>query len=124
MSDIPVGARADLPFTVAAADTAESLGSGDVAVLATPRAIAWVEAACCAAVAEHLPVERTTVGTRVEVDHLLPTWVGAEVVADAMLREVSGQRLVFDVRLTESDGRILLAGSVVRAVVARERFSR
>ncbi len=122
MSDIHVGARAGLRFTVAAEDTAVSLGSGDVPVLATPRAIAWVEAASCAAVADQLAAAQTTVGTRVEIDHLLPTWVGADVVADAMVREVAGSRVVFDVRLTEDDGRILLAGSIARAVVQRERF--
>jgi predicted thioesterase len=124
MEQIPVGARADLPFTVAAEDTAISLGSGDVPVLATPRAIAWAEAACCAAVAEFLGEDETTVGTRVEVDHLLPTWVGAPVRADAMVREVHGRQLLFTVRLTGDDGRVLVAGSVTRAVIRRERFDR
>lgn len=122
MSEIPVGARAELPFTVSAEDTALSQGSGDVPVLATPRAIAWAEAACCAAVADRLADGQTTVGTRVDVEHLLPCWVGAEVVADAMVQEAAGHRLLFQVRVAHSDGRLLLAGTVARAVVQRERF--
>lgn len=123
MTDVAVGDRAELTFTVSAVDTADALGSGDVPVLATPRAIAWVEAASCAAVANALEPGQTSVGTHVEVDHLLPTWVGASVVADAMVAEISGRRLRFEVRLVDAEQRLLLAGSIDRALVDREKFS-
>ena len=123
MTDVAVGDRAELTFTVSAVDTADALGSGDVPVLATPRAIAWVEAASCAAVANALEPGRTSVGTHVEVDHLLPTWVGASVVADAMVAEISGRRLRFEVRLVDAEQRLLLAGWIGRALVDREKFS-
>ena len=124
MTDVAVGDRAELTFTVSAVDTADALGSGDVPVLATPRAIAWVEAASCAAVANALEPGQTSVGTHVEVDHLLPTWVGASVVADAMVAEISGRRLRFEVRLVDAEQRLLLAGWIDRALVDREKFSR
>ena len=123
MTDVAVGDRAELTFTVSAVDTADALGSGDVPGLATPRAIAWVEAASCAAVANALEPGQTSVGTHVEVDHLLPTWVGASVVADAMVAEISGRRLRFEVRLVDAEQRLLLAGSIDRALVDREKFS-
>ena len=122
MAGLTVGKRADISFTVAAVDTAEALGSGDLPVLATPRAIAWVEAASCAAVGDVLDPDQTTVGTHVEIDHLLPTWVGAVVIADAMVAEVSGSRLRFQVRLMDAEQRVLLAGSVDRAIVNRDKF--
>ncbi len=122
MAGLTVGKRADISFTVAAVDTAEALGSGDLPVLATPRAIAWVEAASCAAVGDVLDSDQTTVGTHVEIDHLLPTWVGAVVIADAMVAEVSGSRLRFQVRLMDAEQRVLLAGSVDRAIVNRDKF--
>ena len=50
-------------------DTATALGSGDVAVLATPRLLAWLEAATVAAAADVVGPGETSVGTRVELEH-------------------------------------------------------
>ncbi len=102
-------------------DTAAAVGSGDVAVLATPRVVALAEAASVAALAGALDAGRTSVGTRVELDHLAPSPVGAEVTATAELVEVSGRRLTFDVRVTQ-DGREVARGRLLRAVVDRARF--
>ena len=43
--------EASLSFTVTDDDTAAALGSGSLAVLGTPRLLAWCEAATCAALA-------------------------------------------------------------------------
>lgn len=106
---------------VTADDTATALGSGEVAVLGTPRAVALAEAATLAAVAGTLEPGRTTVGTRVELDHLSPSPVGATVVAEATLVDRAGRRLTFAVRLTQ-DGELVASGRVVRAIVDRSRF--
>jgi fluoroacetyl-CoA thioesterase len=45
------------------ADTAAAVGSGDVPVLATPRLIAWMEAATVQSVARFLGTGQTTVGS-------------------------------------------------------------
>jgi predicted thioesterase len=112
-----------LPFTVSAADLAGALGSGDVPVLATPRAIAWVEAATCAVIAPYLAPELTTVGTRVAVDHRRPSFDHTEVVATAAVRAVTEALITFDVELADKEGTVLLVGEVHRAVVSRERFT-
>jgi predicted thioesterase len=112
---------ASVTVTVTEADTARALGSGDVEVLGTPRALALAEAATVRAAAASLAPGQTTVGTRVELDHLAPSPVGATVRADAELVYRSGRRLTFDVRLTQ-DGREVAAGRVVRAIVDRDRF--
>jgi predicted thioesterase len=112
---------ASVTVTVTEADTARALGSGDVEVLGTPRALALAEAATVRAAAASLAPGQTTVGTRVELDHLAPSPVGATVRADAELVYRSGRRLTFDVRLTQ-DGREVAAGRVVRAIVDRARF--
>jgi len=44
-----LGFMTTLRFTVTDLDTAQALGSGDVPVLATPRLVAWAEAATVAA---------------------------------------------------------------------------
>jgi fluoroacetyl-CoA thioesterase len=113
---------ASITATVTDSDTARALGSGDVNVLGTPRALALAEAATVRAAAASLATGQTTVAIHVELDHLAPSPVGATVRADAELVYRSGRRLTFDVRLTQ-DGREVATGRVVRAVVDRDRFT-
>ena len=113
---------ATVTATVTEADTARALGSGDVDVLGTPRALALAEAATVRAAAAGLEPGQTTVGTRVELDHLAPSPVGATVRAEATLVERGARRLTFEVRLTQ-DGRPVATGRVVRVIVDRDRFA-
>src|SRR4051812_4552693 len=75
------GVRAELHHVVTDADTAASLRSGDVAVLGTPKVVALCEEVAIQAIAGSLPPGHTTVGMRVQIEHLQPTAVGIEVVA-------------------------------------------
>lgn len=110
-------------LTVGAADTALGLGSGDVGVLGTPRVVALCEQATVAAVAGRLPTGRTTVGARVEIDHLAPSRVGDSVTARARLVEVGERGVSFSVDVTDdATGRVLARAQVVRVVVDRARF--
>ncbi len=119
--DFAVGASATAELTVTAADTARALGSGDVAVLGTPRVIALAEEATVRAVAAALGDGQTSVGTRVELDHLAATTIGRTVEAAARLVEVDGRRLAFDVSVREGTTEVA-RGRVYRVVVDRERF--
>jgi fluoroacetyl-CoA thioesterase len=115
------GARAEIKLTVADEDTAIAWSSGDVPVLATPRVIALCEQASVCALDGRLPAGQTTVGMRVQLDHLQPNAVGSIVVAEAILDKVEGRRLTFTVSVR--DGRGLVAcGKVTRVVVDAERF--
>ena len=102
-------------------DTALALRSGDVPVLATPRLIALCEEAACLAVDGVLGEDRTSVGVRVQFDHLAPVSSGSEVVAEATLEKVEGRRLVFTVTATDAAG-LVGAGKVTRVVVERGDF--
>ena len=115
------GLHASFRYAVTTEDTAVALGSGDVPVLGTPRVVALVERATCAAVANALTDDLTTVGVRVEVDHLAPTPVGGTIEVDAVLEAVEGRRLTFGVRVRD-DERDVARGTVVRTLVTRERF--
>jgi predicted thioesterase len=102
-------------------DTAASLQTGDVPVLATPRVARLAEEATVQAVAGELPEGTTTVGYRLQLDHLAPTAVGGQVHAEAVLETVEGRRLTF--RVSVSDGRgLVAAGRITRVVVERNRF--
>ena len=120
---LAAGVVGEASLDVTDADTAVALGSGDVDVLATPRVLALCEAATVAAVAGALDPAQTTVGTRVELDHLRPSVVGSHVTATATLVSVDGRRLTFDVAASEA-GDVIARGVVVRALVDRARFTR
>lgn len=102
-------------------DTAVALGSGDVPVLGTPRVVALCEQATVRAVEGDIAEGQTTVGIRVQLDHVHPSRVGDEVRAEATLEKIEGRRLTFTVSV--NDARSLLAvGKVTRVIVDIDRF--
>lgn len=111
--------KAELQVTEA--DTAVALGSGHVPVLGTPRVVALAEEATISAVNGHLADGETSVGMRVQLDHLAPTKVGATVVAEAHLERVEGRRLTFTVSVSDHCG-LIAAGKVTRVIVAVDHF--
>jgi predicted thioesterase len=119
--DVQPGLTARVELTVTDADTAQAIGSGDVPVLGTPRVLALFEAATVAATARRLPAGNTTVGSRIELTHLVATPVGGHVVAEAILSEVDDRRLAFTVVLREGD-EVIARGQVERVLVDREKF--
>ena len=111
-------------YVVARNDTADALGSGDVPVLATPRLIAWLEAATVTALTD-LGDDDTSVGTRVNVEHLMASPLGASVEATADLVHRDGRLCRFAVAAHHDvgDGPVLIAhGEITRVIVGRERF--
>ncbi|POX57221.1 thioesterase [Streptomyces sp. Ru71] len=105
------------------ADTATTLGSGDVPVLATPRLIAWLEAATMEAAAPFTGAGQTTVGTAIRVKHLRASGVGTLVEVSAQPPSTAdGRRLTFPVQAVDGSGRLIATGEIDRAVVDRERF--
>lgn len=118
---VEAGLSARIEREVTDLDTATAMGSGDVEVLATPRVLAWAEAACIAALGDTLGAGETTVGMRMQIDHVQPTAVGGRVHIEARIERVEGRRLTFTVEATDRRGTIA-AGRVVRVLVDRDRF--
>jgi predicted thioesterase len=116
------GLAAEITLTVAESDTAIALRSGDVPVLATPRLIALCEEATVAAIAGQLPDGSTSVGTRVEIDHMKPNMVGDTVTARATLVDVNARRLQFTATVADTDGAAVAVARVWRVVIERDRF--
>jgi predicted thioesterase len=115
------GSSASVDLTVGDGDTAIAMKSGSVAVLATPRLVALSEEACVAVVEGVLDEGATTVGQRVQMDHLQPTAVGGRVTAEATLETVQGRRLTFTVSVNDDRG-LVAAGRITRVVVDTGRF--
>jgi len=124
MSNEPqVGSSAEIVYEVNEPDTAIALGSGDVPVLATPRLLAWAEAATVRAVAPWVSGPRTSVGTRIELEHTQATPVGHKVAVRAALVHVDGRRLQFEVTAEHpADRRVVGHGRVTRIIVDRDAF--
>ncbi|MBA3280988.1 MAG: thioesterase [Acidimicrobiia bacterium] len=115
------GLSGHVELVVTDLDTAIAARSGDVAVLSTPRIVAMCEEAAVAAVEGRLPAGDTTVGMRIQLDHLAPSAVGSRVTADARLEKVEGRRLRFSVSVNDDRG-LVAAGKVTRVVVERDHF--
>ena len=114
---------ATLSYVVGEEDTAAAVGSGSLPVLGTPRLLAWLEAATCAALEPTLTARSTSVGTRVQVDHLAASPVGAEVEVSASASYVHGRLHRFTVGARDAtSGKVLAAGEITRVVVDQERF--
>lgn len=116
------GLSARVSHRVRSDDISIVFGSGEVPVLATPRALAWCEEATVRAIAGSLVPGITSVGLRVNLDHLKPSVVGTKVFADAVLEKVDGRRITFSVQLESESGELLAVGRVVRVLVDLERF--
>ena len=111
-----------LTFTVTNEDTAIAVGPGSLPVLGTPRLLAWCEAATCAAIEPALTEGTTSVGTRVELEHLAASAVGQQVEVTASSTYVDGRLHRFTVAARNVGGKLVATGEVTRVVVDTERF--
>ncbi len=118
---IEAGSSASISFTTDKSSTAIALGSGDVAVLGTPKVVALIEEAAVAALAGQLEAGSTTVGTHISVDHLVPTGVGVTVIAAATVTLVEGNKIEIVARVMEGDT-VVAKGTHTRFIVDRTRF--
>jgi fluoroacetyl-CoA thioesterase len=94
---IAPGLAGHAEMVVGTNDTAPRVGSGRVAVLATPTMINLIEEAALAAVEHLLPEGKQSLGTHIDVSHVAATPVGMKVEAEAKLIEVDGRKLTFAV---------------------------
>lgn len=69
-------------FTVTKDLTAEKMGSGGLAVLATPAVVQMVENTCFEYLQEKLDRTKTTVGVNFELVHLKPSKIGATITVE------------------------------------------
>jgi predicted thioesterase len=102
-------------------NTARHLGSGNVAVLATPEMIRLMEKAAVAAVDHLLPDGYCTVGAEVNVRHLAATPLGMRVRVQAELVAIEGRKLTFRVEAFDEVEKIG-EGEHRRVIIDLERF--
>ncbi len=117
------GMTGRVELTVTTADTALALGSGLLPVLSTPRLVALMEQAACAAVEEVMEPGKTTVGTRIDIRHNAATPLGMRAWAEAELVAVEDRALTFRIEAFDEAGSIAIADHQ-RFIVDSERFMR
>ena len=108
--------------TIVAPDhTAPFVGSGRIAVLATPVMINLIEAAALAAIEHLLPAGHQSLGIHLDISHTAATPVGLLVTALAEVIGVEGRTITF--RVEARDEREPIGGGThQRVVVSLARF--
>jgi len=101
--------------------TAPFVGSGRIAVLATPVMINLIEAAALAAVEKLLPSGHQSLGIQLDVSHTAATPVGLRVTATAEVSQVQGRTITFRVAARD-EFEPIGGGSHRRVVVSVSRF--
>ncbi len=121
--DVPIGSTGHAEMVVADEHTAPRVGSGKIAVLATPVMINLIEAAALAAIEHLLPAGHQSLGTHLDVTHVAATPVGMAVRATAEVIGVEGR--IVKMRVRAEDQRDLVGeGLHERVVVNVERFDK
>ena len=115
------GLEAQKDGVVTDGNTAVSLGSGGLAVYATPAMIALMEYTALSAVDPLLPQGWSTVGTELKVRHISATPPGMKVYAKAELLGINGRALSFKVEAFDEAGKIG-EGTHDRFIVESEKF--
>ena len=118
---IESGLKYESVVEVTSANSAKTMGSGDMDVFATPSMVALMENAAMMAVASALPEGSATVGTQINTSHIKASPIGATITASAQLTEVEGRKLTFAVKAWDEKG-VIGEGVHTRFVVDRERF--
>lgn len=101
--------------------TAPAVGSGSVAVYATPSMVALMEAAAVACIEHHLAPGQTSLGVHLDVSHTAGTPAGLAVSATATLTAVDGRKLTFAIE-AHDDVEVIGRATHTRIVVDTERF--
>src|SRR5579871_1505487 len=121
LARITPGLAGTAELVVTAEHTAPFVGSGRIAVLATPVMINLIEAAALAAVEHLLPAGHQSLGIRLDVSHTAATPIGFRVTAIAEVVKVEGRTVSFRVEARD-EVEVIGGGTHDRVVVSVERF--
>jgi fluoroacetyl-CoA thioesterase len=121
MRQVPVGAKGQYEFTVAAKDLANTMQPTLPPVLATAMMSLAMEIAAMDAIKPYLEPGEMSVGVIVNVTHTAATPEGWKVRAEAEVTKAEGRRLEYSVRAFD-DKEEIGNGFHVRAVLERAKF--
>lgn len=118
-----IGDTYEVTGVVTEESTAKSLGSGAMHVFGTPWMIAMMENAAFILMQQGLPEGKSSVGTRLVIDHVSPSPVGMPVRAKAEFVSLSPNGKIADFKVTAYDEAGLIGeGTHQRAYIDVARF--
>jgi predicted thioesterase len=121
MSELTIGLTNEKSVAVTIENTAIAMGSGTLRVFATPSMIALIEGCCAESVEDRLGEGITSVGTKVDVEHLAASPIGASILCKSKLVACDGRRLDFEVEVFDNNG-LIGKGTHTRFTVDAEKF--
>ena len=121
LSRVTVGLTGTANLLVGREHTAPFVGSGRIAVVATPVMINVIEAAALSAVEHLLPTGHQSLGIHLDISHVAATPVGLLVTATAEVLRVEGRTITFCVEARD-EIEVIGGGTHQRVVVSVARF--
>ena len=121
LARIAHGATGTAEIVVGPEHTAPFVGSGRIAVLATPVMINVIEVAALAAIEHFLPPGHQSLGIRLDVSHTAATPIGVRVTATVEVVSLEGRTVTFRVEARD-EFESIGGGTHQRVVVSVARF--
>lgn len=116
---VEVGFKGRAESIVNQTNTAKTIKSGSLDVLATPIMAALMEEAAVNAL--DLPDDQTSVGTSLEIKHMAATPIGMKIWSEAEVVEVEGRKVTYTVQAFDEKEKIG-EGQHQRFIVDIEKF--
>ncbi|MCC7253927.1 thioesterase family protein [Hyphomicrobium sp.] len=120
-SGLSPGLQGEASVVVTEDQTAVAVGSGTIAVFATPSLAALMERAAVACVENHLAPGEASLGVHLALDHTAASLPGQSVSAHATLTAIDGRRLTFAIE-AQDDAKPIGKATHIRVVVDAARF--
>ena len=109
-------------YVVKNENSAEIMGSGDLAVLSTPSLVAFMENAAKNYLNKFLPEEMGSVGSNINIDHIAPTLIGNSITVRGKITEVIKEKIIkFSIEAYEKDKKIANAEHT-RVIINNTKF--
>ena len=121
MPTISPGITNEKSVAVTIENTAIAMGSGTLRVFATPAMIALCEACCAESVEDLLDEGVTSVGVRIDAEHIAASPLGASILCKSKLVAVDGRRLDFEFEVYDNAG-LIGKGKHSRFTVDADKF--
>lgn len=115
------GMRTILTCEVNDTNSARTIGSGSLPVFGTPAMIALIEQTAVALLEGNLPEGMTTVGTKLDINHVSATPLGMTAQCQCTLTKIDRKKLVFEVEVKDEAG-LIGNGIHERFMVEAESF--
>ena len=115
------GIKNNIEIKVNQSNTAVSMNSGTLSVFATPAMVALIEETAWRSIMPYLDEGLSTVGTRLDIEHVSPTPVGMNVKCETELIEIDGRRLKFKTNVYDETG-LIGTGTHERFIVNAVKF--